>query len=95
MRKNGIKVQRGHRKLRHLSGKPYIAAPNRLDQIFKVERPNEACAMGITHIQTWQGWLYLATVLDSYSRKVVGWSMQPTLEKELVLNAVLMAVWCR
>lgn len=49
----------------------------------------------ITYIRTWQGWLYLAVVLDLYSRKVMGWSMQPTLAKEIVLDALLMAVWRR
>ena len=49
----------------------------------------------ITYIRTWQGWLYLAVVLDLYARKVVGWSMKPTLGKELALDALLMAVWRR
>ena len=44
----------------------------------------------ITYIRTWQGWLYLAVVLDLYARKVVGWSMKPTLGKELALDALLM-----
>ena len=95
MRENGIKAQRGYRKPRHRSGKPHIVVPNRLEQNFTVSQPNEAWVTDITYIRTWQGWLYLATVLDLYSRKVVGWSMQPSLEKELVLNAVLMAVWRR
>ena len=49
----------------------------------------------ITYIRTWQGWLYLAIVLDLFSRKVVGWSMKATLAKELVLDALIMAVWRR
>lgn len=49
----------------------------------------------ITYIRTWQGWLYLAVVLDLYARKVVGWSMKPTLAKEFALDALLMAVWRR
>ncbi len=49
----------------------------------------------ITYIRTWQGWLYLAVVLDLFSRKVVGWSMIPALGRELALDAVLMAVWRR
>ena len=44
---------------------------------------------------TWQGWLYLAVVVDLFARKVVGWSMKPTLAKELVVDALLMAVWRR
>lgn len=49
----------------------------------------------ITYIRTLQGWLYLAVVLDLFSRKVIGWSMKSTLAKEIVLDAILMAVWNR
>ena len=49
----------------------------------------------ITYIRTWQGWLYLAVVVDLYSRMVVGWSMKPTLAREIVLYASMMAVWRR
>ena len=49
----------------------------------------------ITYIRTWQGWLYLTVVMDLFARKVVGWSMKPTLARELVLDAILMAVWRR
>jgi putative transposase len=44
------------------------------------------------YIRTWQGWLYLAVVMDLFSRKIVGWAAGPTIHRELVLNAVLMAV---
>lgn len=48
---------------------------------------------GITYIQTWRGWLYLAVVLDLYSRKVIDWSMKPTtLAKDIVFDALLMPV---
>jgi hypothetical protein len=49
----------------------------------------------MTYIRTWQGWLYLAVVIDLYSRRVIGWSMRSTLARELVLDAILMAVWQR
>jgi len=49
----------------------------------------------ITYIRTWEGWLYLAVVMDLFSRLIVGWAMRPTLRRELVLDAVLMAVWRR
>ena len=49
----------------------------------------------ITYIRTWQGWLYLAVVMDLHARKIVGWSMKPTLARELVLDALLMALWRR
>ena len=47
----------------------------------------------ITYIRTWEGWLYLAVVLNLYSRAVIGWSMKPTLNRAIVLDALLMAVW--
>lgn len=49
----------------------------------------------ITYIRTHEGWLYLAVVLDLFSRQVIGWSMQSRIDRELVLNALLMAVWRR
>ena len=47
----------------------------------------------ITYIRTHEGWLYLAVVLELFSRQVIGWSMQPRMESDLVINALLMAVW--
>ena len=55
-------------------------------------RPNTAWVTDITYIRTWQGWLYLAVVMDLFSRLIVGWAAGPTIHRELVLNAVLMAV---
>lgn len=49
----------------------------------------------ITYIRTHEGWLFLAAVIDLFSRQVVGWSMQPRMDRELALNALLMAVWRR
>jgi putative transposase len=63
--------------------------------MFTAEHPDHLWVTDITYIRTWQGWLYLAVVLDLYSRKVVGWSMKPTIAKEIVLDALLMAVWRR
>jgi putative transposase len=57
-----------------------------------VEQADTAWVTDITYIRTWQGWLYLAIVLDLFSRKVVGWSMKPTLAKDIVLDALVMAV---
>ena len=95
MRINKIKALRGYKAPRPIVGRPSIIAPNRLQREFTVERPDRAWVTDITYIRTWQGWLYLAVVLDLFARKVVGWSMKPTLAKELVLDAILMAVWRR
>jgi transposase InsO family protein len=67
-------------------------APNVLDRQFTVERPNQAWVSDITYLPTREGWLYLAVVLDLYARRVVGWSMQPTLERKLVLAALADAI---
>jgi len=66
--------------------------PNLLQRQFTVTRRNKAWVTDITYIRTWQGWLYLAVVMDLFSRKIVGWSTSPTIHRELVLDAVLMAV---
>lgn len=95
MRANKIKAIRGYKAPRPIAGRPSILSPNRLNREFTVSAPNQAWVTDITYIRTWQGWLYLAVVLDLYARKVVGWSMKPTLSRELALDALLMAVWRR
>jgi putative transposase len=95
MRKHGLKALRGYKRPRHKYGKPSVLMPNRLGQQFTVESPDQAWATDITYIRTYEGWLYLAVVLDLYSRMVVGWSMKNTLHRELALDAMLMAVWRR
>ena len=95
MRVNKIRALRGYKAPRHVVGRPSIIAPNRLQREFTVNCPDQAWVTDITYIRTWQGWLYLAIVMDLFARKVVGWSMQPTLARELVIDALLMAVWRR
>jgi transposase InsO family protein len=69
--------------------------PNHLDRDFAAEAPNQKWACDITYLPTDHGWLYLAVVLDLYSRKVVGWSMQEHMKAELVEEALAMAVASR
>jgi len=95
MRAHKIKAIRGYKAPRAVAGRPSIIAPNRLQREFTVNQPDIAWVTDITYIRTWQGWLYLAVVVDLYSRKVVGWSMKPTLAREVVLDALMMAVWRR
>ena len=76
-------------------GKPHALIPKLLQHQFAVPKLNEAWVTDITYIRTWQGWLYLAVVLDLFSRKVVGWAVMPTIHRELVLEAVLQAVHSR
>ena len=67
-------------------------APNRVNQKFQVEAPNQLWMGDITYLRTEQGWFYLAVVLDAYSRKVVGFSMNERMQTNLVLDALEMAV---
>ena len=96
MKNNGIAAVRGYKKHKSYGcGRPPIVPPNHLNREFAVSTPDTSWVTDITYIRTWQGWLYLAVVLDLYSRKVIGWSMKPTLAKDIVLDALLMAVWRR
>ena len=95
MREHRIRAIRGYKKPRHLAGVPSVIAPNRLQRQFTVDQPDSAWITDITYIRTWGGWLYLAVVMDLHSRKVVCWSMQPTLARGIVIDALLMAVWKR
>ena len=60
-----------------------------------MEAPNQTWVSDITYIRTYEGFLYLAVVVDLFSRRVVGWSMQPTMSRDLVIQALLFAVWRR
>ncbi len=95
MQQAGLRAQVGYRKPRQKGGTSHIVVPNRLQRQFSTEAPNEAWVTDITFIKTHEGWLYLAVVVDLFSRRVIGWSMQSRITKELVLNALLMAVWRR
>jgi hypothetical protein len=66
-----------------------------LRQQFDVAAPNEMWVTDITYIRTHEGWLFLAAVLDLFSRQVIGWSMGPRMDRDLALNALLMVVWRR
>lgn len=90
-----LRSVRGYKRPRYRAGKPAVAAPNRLRRQFTVAHPDQAWVTDITYIRTYEGWLYLAVVIDLYSRTVVGWSMKPTMATELVLDALTMAVWRR
>ena len=70
-------------------------AENRLDREFKVSNPNQVYTGDITYIPTQEGWLYLAVVIDLYSRQIVGWSMAEHMRAKLVNDALCMAIWKR
>ena len=92
----GIAAQIGYRRRPgRYGGKPAVVAENRLDRQFEVDAPDQTWVTDITYIRTHEGWLYLSVVIDLFSRRVVGWSMQPRMTTELALQALLTAVWRR
>jgi putative transposase len=96
LRLEGLRSQSGYRRRpgKH-GGRPSVTAPNHVAQQFDVSTPNQVWVTDITYIRTFEGWLFLAVVLDLFSRQVIGWSMGTRIDRELALNALLMAVWRR
>ena len=70
-------------------------APNVLDRQFAAERPNRKWIADFTYVWTAEGWLYVAAVIDLFSRRVVGWSMKAEMTAQLVTDALMMAIWRR
>lgn len=74
------------------SDHPYSISPNLIERNFCAKSPNEIWVSDITYIATHHGWLYLCTILDLFSRRIVGWSMSSSLESQFVVDAFSMAV---
>ncbi|WP_156350692.1 IS3 family transposase [Sphingomonas sp. Leaf20] len=92
----GIKAQIGYQRRPGSSGgRPSAVAANTLDRQFDVPQADRAWVTDITYIRTMEGFAYLAVVLDLYSRRVVGWSLQSRQTTDVVLQALHMAVWRR
>lgn len=93
-----MQPHRGHRDEfveSRMRGDAHVRFGGRVEETGRPLGRYRASARPYTYIRTWQGWLYLAVVVDLYARKVVGWSMKPILAREIVLDALLMAVWRR
>ena len=96
MRKNNIEAKHKRKfKATTDSQHKFPIAPNLLGQKFNVDEPNRIWTADISYCKTLEGWVYLAVVLDLYSRKIVGWAMNDKMNRELVINAFLMAYWTR
>jgi len=95
MKQAKLKANIGYKRRYFKSSVPALIADNHLQQQFVVCEPDTAWVADITYIKTYEGWLYLAVVLDLFSRKIIGWSMQPNMTKDIVIKALLMAVWRR
>ena len=92
----GIYAQIGYkRRPGKYGGKPSVVVDNTLDRQFYIEAPNSVWVTDITYIRTHEGFSYLAVVIDLFSRRVVGWSMQNRRPTDLVSQALFMSVWRR
>ena len=96
MKKAGVTVKHS-RKFRATTDSKHNlpVAPNLLERNFQVDRPNTVWCSDITYLWTMEGWLYLATVIDLFSRKVVGWAMSNRIKASLATDALSMAYWRR
>ena len=97
MKLNALRARPRRRRLPSDTGERPVAelAANVLDRQFAAPAPNRKWVADFTYIWTAEGWLYVAVVLDLYSRRIVGWSMNAAMTAELVTNALMMAVWRR
>lgn len=93
MRQHGLQAK-GRRKFKATTNSKhnYPVAANLLNQDFSVQRPNEVWVADITYIATGEGWLYLAAIMDLYSRQIVGWAMDSTMTRQLVIDAFKQAI---
>ena len=96
MGENGIKIIRTQKcKATTDSNHTFNIAPNLLDQDFSADGPNQKWAGDISYIWTSEGWLYLAVIIDLYSRRVIGWAVSNRMKKDLAIRALDMAVALR
>ncbi|RYG58025.1 MAG: IS3 family transposase, partial [Alphaproteobacteria bacterium] len=93
MRKEGLRARPRRRGLPKDAGQRNAVSPNILDRAFVASAPNQKWIADFTYIWTAQGWLYVAAVVDLYSRRVVGWSMSSSMAAQLVTDALIMAIW--
>ena len=95
MRQQGLRARPRRRGLPKDHGEKSVVAANVLDRQFVADAPNQKWVADFTYIWTAQGWLYVAAVIDLFSRRVVGWSMSATMTAQLVADAMMMAIWRR
>lgn len=95
MRAQALRARPRRRGLPKDHGERSAIAANVLDRQFQADAPNQKWVADFTYIWTAEGWLYVAAVLDLFSRRIVGWSMQSSMTSQLVADALMMAVWRR
>ncbi len=95
MRRQALRARPRRRRPPTDAGERSLIAPNLLERRFEASAPNRRWVADFTYVWTAEGWLYVAVVLDLYSRRIVGWSMQASMTAQLVIDALMMAVWRR
>jgi putative transposase len=97
MRQQALRARPRRRRLPSDTGERQAGAvaPNALNRQFEAPAPNQKWVADFTYIWTAEGWLYVAAVVDLYSRRVVGWSMKAEMTAQLVTDALMMALWRR
>ena len=97
MRANALRARPRRRALPKDDGERLVStiAPNMLDRQFTADLPNRKWIADFTYVWTAEGWLYVAAVIDLFSRRVVGWSMKAEMNAQLVTDALMMAIWRR
>ena len=95
MRENGLRARPRRRRLPKDTGERSAVSDNLLDRAFEASAPNQKWIADFTYIWTAEGWLYVAAVVDLFSRRVVGWAMKAEMTAQLVTDALIMAIWRR
>ncbi|GJE04652.1 IS3 family transposase ISMch5 [Methylobacterium isbiliense] len=95
MRENALRARPRRRGLPKDEGERAAASPNLLERRLAADVPNRKWIADFTYIWTAEGWLSVAAVIDLFSRRVVGWSMQVSMTAQLVTDALVMATWRR
>jgi putative transposase len=97
MRRNGLRARPRRRRLPVDPGErpAMVQAQNVLERRFEAAAPNRKWVADFTYVWTAEGWLYVAAVIDLFSRRVVGWSMSAAMTADLVTDALVMAIWRR
>ena len=96
MRQMGLQGARRGKKVRTTISDSKAPCPlDRVNRVFKAERPNQLWVSDFTYVSTWQGWLYVAFVIDVYARRIVGWRVSRSMHSDFVLDALEQALYDR
>jgi putative transposase len=96
MRRMGLQgVRRGKVVRTTISDMKAVCPLDRVNRQFLAERPNQLWVSDFTYVSTWQGWLYVAFVIDVYARRIVGWRVSSSMHTDFVLDALEQALWGR